>query len=82
MRNLLLISTGLIVGGFIILNGLLLAIWPKHFLRFYDFWTPGDYVAKTASWRKDVHKLEARLFGLVLVAIGVASAWAVLHDIL
>jgi hypothetical protein len=69
------ISIGLFMGLFLLLNGLLLAFWPERFLRFYDFWNRGDYVGKTGSWRKNVEKLEYRLFGAGALVVGIAVIW-------
>jgi len=66
---------GFVMGLFLIANGLLLAFWPRRFLRFYDFWNPGDYVGRTASWRSDVEKMECRLLGLAFVVFGAAMVW-------
>jgi len=70
--NIFIISIGLFMGLFLLLNGLLLAFWPGRFLRFYDFWNRGDYVGKTASWRKNVEKLEYRLLGAGALVVGIA----------
>ena len=63
------------MGLFLMTNGLLLTFWPRRFLRFYDFWNPGDYVGRTAHWRSDVEKMEYRLLGLVSVVFGAAIVW-------
>jgi hypothetical protein len=63
------------MGLFVIANGLLLAFSPGRFLRFYDFWNRGDYVGKTASWRKNVEKMEYRLLGAGALVVGVAIIW-------
>ncbi|MGB6776012.1 MAG: hypothetical protein WBD25_07645 [Terriglobales bacterium] len=75
MNNTFFILIGLLMGLFIIANGLLLAFWPKRFLRFYDFWNRGDYVGKTASWRGNVEKMEYRLLGSAAVVVGAAMIW-------
>jgi hypothetical protein len=79
VHNALFISIGVLLGLFVIANGLLLAVWPVHFLRFYDFWNRGDYVGRTASWRQKVGSIEYRLLGLVCFAAGVFVLWNVLH---
>lgn len=75
MNNTFFISIGLLMALFVSANGLLLAFWPLRFLRFYDFWNRGDYVGKTASWRKNVEKTEYRLLGLGALVVGVAMVW-------
>lgn len=60
---------------FVAVNGLLLAFWPDRFLWFYDFWNRGDYVAKTASWRNNVGKIEYRFFGVGAFIVGIAMFW-------
>ena len=75
MHNVFIVSIGLFMGFFMIANGLLLAFWPLRFLRFYDLWNRGDYVGKTASWRKNVERTEYRLLGLGALAVGVAMVW-------
>ena len=75
MHSGFLIWIGLLMGLFVIANGLLLAFWPVRFLRFYDFWNRGDYVGKTAAWRRDVGKMEYRLLGLGAVVVGAAMVW-------
>jgi hypothetical protein len=75
---MLIVSVGLLLALFMIANGVLLVFWPKRFLRFYDFWARGDYVGKTALWRRNVERIEYRFLGLgTLVAGGV-----VLYNIL
>jgi uncharacterized protein YjeT (DUF2065 family) len=75
VNNTFFISIGLLMALFVSANGLLLAFWPLRFLRFYDFWNRGDYVGKTASWRKNVEKTEYRLLGLGALVVGVAMVW-------
>jgi uncharacterized protein YjeT (DUF2065 family) len=75
VQNTFFISIGLLMGLFVIANGLLLAFWPTRFLQFYDFWNRGDYVGKAASWRKNVETIEYRLPGLGAVVIGAAMVW-------
>jgi hypothetical protein len=75
VHNPFFISIGLLMGLFMIANGLLLAFWPGRFLRFYDFWNRGDYVGKTASWRNNVEKIENRLLGVGALAVGLAMIW-------
>jgi hypothetical protein len=77
MNNMFIVSVGLFIAFFMIANGLLLAFWPHRFLRFYDFWNRGDYVGKTASWRKNVEKVEYRLLGLGALVVGIAIIWDV-----
>jgi uncharacterized protein YjeT (DUF2065 family) len=79
MHNVFIVSIGLFMGFFMIANGLLLAFWPQRFLRFYDFWNRGDYIGRTASWRKNVEKAEYRLLGLGAMVAGVAIIWDVLR---
>ena len=66
---------------FVIANGLLLAFWPAHFLRFYDFWSRGDYVGKTAPWRKNVGKIEFRLLGLGFLVVGIGMFWDLVRQL-
>jgi hypothetical protein len=75
MTDFFFILIGFVMGLFLITNGLLLTFWPRRFLRFYDFWNPGDYVGRTATWRSDVEKIEYRLLGLVFVVSGAAIVW-------
>ena len=72
MHNIFFILIGLLMGLFVFANGLLLAFWPCRFLRFYDFWNRGDYVGRTASWRRDIEKMEYRLLGFGAVVVGAA----------
>jgi hypothetical protein len=60
-------------------NGVLLAFWPRRFLRFYDFLAGGDYVGKTAAWRKNVEKFEYRIVGLGALVVGMVIIWDVLR---
>lgn len=79
MHNMFIISMGMFLALFMIANGLLLAFWPGHFLRFYDFWNRGDYVGKTASWRKKVDTVEYKLLGLSALVVGVVVFWDILR---
>ncbi len=74
MHNMFVISIILFMAFFMIANGLLLAFWPQRFLRFYDFWNRGDYVGRTAPWRKNVEKIEYRLLGLGALVVGIAMS--------
>jgi uncharacterized protein YjeT (DUF2065 family) len=80
MQKMFFISIGLLMGLFLIANGLLLAFWPRRFLRFYDFWARGDYVGRTAPWRKNVETLEYRLFGLLTIVAGGVMMWDILRS--
>ena len=75
MHNGFIVAIGLLLALFMITNGVLLALWPRRFLRFYDFWASGDYVGKAAPWRKSVEKVEFRLLGLIALVVGVAILW-------
>jgi hypothetical protein len=79
LHNMLSILIGLFLGLFMIANGLLLAFWPRCFLRFYDFWNPGDYVGKVAPWRKEVERLQFRLLGVGCFVVGMAVLWDLLR---
>ena len=65
----------MLVGLFVIANGLLLLFWPKHLLRFYDFWARGDYVGRAGRWRNNIGGFEYRFFGLGCVAVGLYMIW-------
>jgi uncharacterized protein YjeT (DUF2065 family) len=75
MHDTFLVLIGVLVGLFVIANGLLLTLWPQRFLRFYDFWNRGDYVGRTASWRGNVEKVEFKLLGLAAMVVGAAMVW-------
>lgn len=75
MHNRFLILIGLLMGLFLMANGLLLAVWPKRFLWLYDLWNRGDYVGKTGSWRKNVDNAEYRSLGLGVLVVGAAMIW-------
>ena len=64
--------TGLILigGGAFVTIGVLLLFRPDLFLRFNDWLNPGDYTAKNAEWRKDVHNAEWKFLGLMFLAAG------------
>jgi len=82
LQNAFFILLGVLIGAFAMTNGLLLAIWPKHFLRFYDRWARGDYVGRSASWRKEVTQLRYKLLGAGLFAVGAAVIWDIVHKVL
>jgi hypothetical protein len=50
--------------------GVLLVFRPDQFLRVLEWLNPGDYVIKTASWRKDVHNKEWWFLGLAFILNG------------
>jgi hypothetical protein len=79
MQNTFFVVVGVLFGVFSMTNGFLLVVCPKNFLRFYDFWSRGDYVGRTASWRKDVERAEWRILGAGFFVIGIAIIWAMLH---
>jgi hypothetical protein len=60
-----------IVGAMFLTNGALLIFRPDLFLRFYDWQNPGDYVGKTAAWRKDVRSIEWKFLGVIFALMGV-----------
>ncbi len=72
-------ALGVVFSLFIMGNGLLLIAWPRQFLRFYDFWSPGDYVARTAHWRDKIESFEYRLLGLGALGVGILIMWNVLR---
>jgi len=45
--------------------GVLLIFSPDLFLRFFDWQNRGEWT-RTAEWRKDVHNMEWKLFGVLL----------------
>jgi hypothetical protein len=53
-----------------VVNGALLIFRPDLFLRLYDLLNPGDFVGKTAEWRKNVHNTGFKLLGVGFVAVG------------
>ena len=55
---------------FMIINGLLLCLSPDIWIRFYDWYTPGDYVSKIAPWRNEIHGWEFKLLGTGMVCFG------------
>ncbi len=79
MHRLFIVLGGSFFALYMIINGMLLAFWPRHYLRFYDFWVNRDSVGKAAPWRKDVENVEYRLFGLVALASGLAILWGIFH---
>jgi hypothetical protein len=70
-----MILIGIFFALFMIANGSLLLFWPKYFLRFYDFWSHGDYVGRAARWRSSVGKIGYRLLGLGASFAGVLMLW-------
>jgi hypothetical protein len=74
-----ILSIGAFFALFMIANGFLLLFWPKYFLRFYDFWSRGDYVGRTGRWRSNVGRFEYRLLALGFVIIGLVMLWNVVR---
>ncbi len=79
MANVFFIGIGVFLGLYMLASGLLLAFWPAQFLRFYDFWNGGDYVGRTASWRKKIGSIESKLLGIGFFIAGVIVLWNILH---
>ncbi|NYF79894.1 hypothetical protein HDF17_002214 [Granulicella arctica] len=61
---------GIVFVCLIVVNGSLLIFRPDLFLRFYDWQNPGDYVGKTANWRKDVYNAQYKILGIILSLSG------------
>jgi hypothetical protein len=66
-----MIILGIVVGLLFVINGFLMAFRPDWFLVFYDWCTPGDYVAKSAAWRQKIHNPEFRFVGVLIACFGV-----------
>ncbi len=65
------LSTGvLILGCFLLINGLLLLISPASFLRFHDFMNPGQRWNRTAAWRANVSNADWKVLGVMCAIIG------------
>jgi len=77
MKDAFIDAIGSFAALFLIVNGSLLLFWPRHFLRFYDFWNRGDYIGRNAAWRKDVHTTEYKLLGVAFVVGGAVIIWGV-----
>jgi hypothetical protein len=71
---MVLIWVGVIVGFFLLANGVLLLFWPKGFVRFYDVWAGGDYVGR-AHIRRDVKSWKYKILGLLFGAAGLYIIW-------
>ena len=69
--RLILIALGLFSGVMFATNGALLLFRPDLFLRFLDWQNPGDYVGKTAKWRRDVYNNQWKFLGIIFLAFGV-----------
>lgn len=80
MKKAFFLAIGLFMGIFMTTNGVLLIFWPRHFLRFYDFYARGEWV-KTATWRKDVGNFDWKMFGLITLVAGIAILWDVVPRI-
>lgn len=79
MHSLFVVLVGLFIALYMVVNGLLLALWPERFLRFYDFLNRGDYVGRSAPWRRNVGNWEYRLLGVVALVVGIVMIWNLLR---
>jgi hypothetical protein len=77
-----ILGLGFLVGLFLAINGFLMAFYPDFFLKFYDWYTPGDYVAKQAGWRKAIHTLEFRIVGILIAGFGIFVAISLLRQMI
>jgi len=64
---------------FMIANGALLALWPRRFVRFYDFWTRGDRVGRRVFRGANVERIEYRLLGVGLLVFGLLMIRDLVH---
>jgi uncharacterized membrane protein len=82
-KNQAILGVGfLLVSGFATAIGMLTAFWPRKFLRLFDVLNPGDYVFRTAAWRKNIDGAEFRIVGLGLAVFGAVAIWLMLRDLL
>ncbi len=70
MAPIWILFLGVVGGLFMAVNGFLLVFFPGSFVRFHDWYTPGDYISKSAQWKKDVRKWEFRFVGALLLCFG------------
>lgn len=82
MAPIWIIVLGILFGLFSAVNGILLVFAPGLFLRFHDWYTPGDYVSKNAEWRNRVYDVEYRLLGIVMLCFGVSVTVIILRKML
>ena len=73
------VLSSLLLALFVMANGVVLVFWPRHYLRFYDFWVNRSSIGKAAPWRKDVEKVEYRLLGLGAIVSGLVILWSIFH---
>lgn len=71
MPPIWVLVVGVLLCLFMVVNGILLVFAPGLFLRFYDWYTPGDYVSKNAEWRNSVYDVESRILGIFMLCLGV-----------
>ena len=69
-KRLLIIALGMAFACLVAIDGGLLIFRPDLFLKFYDRLNPGDYVGRSAGWRKDVHNTEYKILGVLLLLSG------------
>lgn len=65
-----MIAFAIVFACLCVANGALLTFRPNFFLRFYDWQNRGDFVGKTAGWRKDVDNAEYKFLGVMSIVIG------------
>jgi len=70
-KQIIAIGLGFLLGSLFVTNGILLLFRPDSFLRFNDWLNRGDYVFRTASWRRDVHNPEWKALGAACLVMGV-----------
>lgn len=69
-NKMVIVTLGIVCASLLALNGGVLAFQPDLFLRLYDRQNPGDYWGKSAEWRKNIHHIEYKLLGLILLLSG------------
>ena len=77
-----MVGLGVFLGIFIAINGFLIIFYPDSFLRFHDWYTPGDYVSKHADWRNTVHETQFRVVGVVALCFGAFVVVSLLRIVL
>jgi hypothetical protein len=71
----LLPLASLLLGVFVGANG------ANQFLRFYDFWNPGQRSNKRGEWRTHLHEPGYKILGLVFLLVGLIIAFTMMVEL-
>jgi hypothetical protein len=70
MRSILLLLAAILMGGFFVVYGTLLASRPDAFLKFHDTFVDRSKWNRNAAWRKNIYNGDYKILGIAFLVVG------------